>query len=84
MFKQNDIPNYTLEEKAAVFDMLWNTCGNGRAILERYTHKDNLHKGSSEIVPVYSFSIHYTGQVDNFKDVLHNLVTNSRKDLNVT
>lgn len=77
----NDMPLYTLEEKAQAFDLLWKNCGNGRGklityknvLLSRPQYSYNQEKFIR--IPVYSFDIWYNGECSSFKDVLHSLAT---------
>lgn len=78
------MPDYSIEEKAAAFDLLWETCGKGRP--EFYKWRDYVppppsspKKMLAELaitrVPVYHFTIAFDGECDSFADVLHHLAT---------
>lgn len=72
------MPDYTMEQKAAAFDELWRTCGNGRGVLDRWKERVvtwDTTSSTHERYPVYQFTIMYSGHADTFKDVLHHLAT---------
>lgn len=68
-----DKPQYTIEEKAAAFDMLWETLGSGEPIFLHYIAKYKKDQNSieREMIPVFEFSIRFVGDCYSFKDVLH-------------
>lgn len=71
------MPPFTLEEKARAFDILWENCGNGHAVFDRWKYGDttpvNSNEACIERIPVYHFTIAYVGDVDYFRDVLYAL-----------
>ena len=72
----NKMPDYTIEQKAAAFDKLWEQCGNGAGELITYkTVIKSVGRNNSiaERVPVFEFKLRYNGNVYKFKDILHNL-----------
>lgn len=77
------MPDYTLEQKAKAFDLLWNNCGNIRAEFQKYSsHFDSsyeLNPRNTAIIrriPQYTFTLWYSGNVSTFRDVLHNSIIN--------
>jgi hypothetical protein len=66
------MPNYTLEQKAAAFDLLWESCGAGRGI-----SRPGCPPNEATIlrVPVYEFQIFVEGDMPLFRDALHYLAT---------
>jgi coenzyme F420-reducing hydrogenase gamma subunit len=75
------MPNYTLEQKAAAFDLLWESCGAGRGMLNGYVSRDISRPGCPPNeatilrVPVYEFQIFVEGDMPLFRDALHYLAT---------
>ena len=75
------MPDYTLEQKAAAFDHLWNNCGSSGCMLYDYVTRDISRPGCPPNeatvirIPRYKFTIIYEGDCYNFKDVLHKLAT---------
>lgn len=73
--------NYTLEQKAAAFDKLLNSCGMANGKLYTYKSREISRPGCPPNeatmiqIPVYKFTIMYEGDCYNFKDVLHKLAT---------
>lgn len=77
----DQMPDYTLEQKAAAFDALWLRCGPGKGVFIDYKLREvrrGEHDATFERIPRFSFEIVFTGQVDTLKDVLHYLATNER------
>ena len=75
------MPEYTLEQKAAAFDHLWNNCGSARGILFDWTTRDISRPGCPPNeatvirIPRYKYIIAYEGDSYMFRDVLHKLAT---------
>ena len=77
------MPDYSLEQKAKAFDMLWKTCG--KALPIDFCWKEHHFDTSNEItgvaerritrVPHYQFAIWCVGDCHEFADVLHRLAT---------
>lgn len=72
------IPDFTTEEKAAAFDLLWASCHKGRVEFSHYIPKARDER-TFERIPVFYAKIFHTGQVDTFGDVLYSLVIESKK-----
>lgn len=80
-------PNYTTEEKAAAFDLMWETLGSGTPCFSHYIAKnvdDQILNYSGivrhERVPVYEFSIKFAGDCNSFRDVLHSTLMVAKKE----
>lgn len=76
---------YTLEQKAAAFDALWDNCGKQRGELWDYKHVNISRPGcpDNEAVFVriarYVFKIMSEGESLVFRDVLHSLATDKAR-----
>lgn len=74
-----DMPEYTLAQKAAAFDALWETCGLGQGVLLDYVDRPvnrAAHEATFHRVPRYAFEVLAEGEgMQRFRDVLHHLAT---------
>ena len=74
----NNMPSYTIEQKAAAFDSLWENCGHAHGTLKDWIdHPVNraAHEATFLRVPRYSFEVVAEGEIHCFYDVLHHLAT---------
>ena len=82
------MPDYTTEEKVRAFDSLWEGCGAGKGQLDRWQPVRLAPRSPIEMtgeekverVPIYLFTIMFTGDVDSFADVLHALTKEKAPD----
>lgn len=79
------MPEYTMEQKAAAFDQLWEHCGHGHPVFHKWKIKPEPFRPSLERmtevairIPVMHFTIAFDGNVDRFADVLHYLATKEK------